>query len=159
MGQTVKARVTAVKADGKLDLSVRDKIPMQMDKDAEMIWKRLQELNGVLPFNDKAEPELIKREFGLSKNAFKRAVGRLLKEGKIIVKDIDVNGTQNLIEMLGNDTKIITIFLRVPKEELKRRVDLRDLETFTIDGVRAKDLDDAISLEFKDNKYFFYETK
>lgn len=87
VGQTVKARVTAVKADGKLDLSVRDKIPMQMDKDAEMIWKRLQELKGTLPFNDKADPELIKKEFGLSKNAFKRAVGRLLKEGKIVIDD------------------------------------------------------------------------
>ena len=87
VGQTVKARVTAVKADGKLDLSVRDKIPMQMDKDAEMIWKRLQELHGALPFNDKADPELIKKEFNLSKNAFKRAVGRLLKEGKIVIDD------------------------------------------------------------------------
>ena len=87
VGQTVKARVTAVKTDGKLDLSVRDKIPMQMDKDAAMIWKRLQDLNGALPFNDKADPELIKKEFNLSKNAFKRAVGRLLKEGKIVIDD------------------------------------------------------------------------
>ncbi len=83
VGQTVKARVTAVKADGKLDLSVRDRIPEQMDKDAEMIWSRLQEYGGSLPFTDKADPEIIKREFHLSKNAFKRAVGRLLKEGKI----------------------------------------------------------------------------
>ena len=83
VGQTVKARVTAVKADGKLDLSVRDKIPMQMDKDAEMIWNRLKEYGGSLSFTDKADPEVIKREFNLSKNAFKRAVGRLLKEGKI----------------------------------------------------------------------------
>lgn len=83
VGQTVKARVTAVKADGKLDLSVRDKIPMQMDKDAELIWTRLKECGGSLPFTDKADSEVIKREFNLSKNAFKRAVGRLLKEGKI----------------------------------------------------------------------------
>ena len=81
VGQTVKARVTAVKADGKLDLSVRDKIPAQMDKDANLIWTRLQEYGGSLPFTDKADPEVIKREFNLSKNAFKRAVGRLLKEG------------------------------------------------------------------------------
>ena len=87
VGQTVKARVTAVKADGKLDLSVRDKIPMQMDKDAEMIWKRLQELKGTLPFNDKADPELIKKEFNLSKNAFKRAVGHLYREKLVELKD------------------------------------------------------------------------
>ena len=83
VGQTVKARVTAVKADGKLDLSVREKIPMQMDKDAEMILRAMESCGGTLPFTDKADPEIIKREFGLSKNAFKRAVGRLLKEQKI----------------------------------------------------------------------------
>lgn len=48
-----------------------------------------------------------------------------INNGKIIVKDIDVNGTQNLIELLGQDTKIVTIFLRVPKEELKRRLEER----------------------------------
>ena len=41
----------------------------------------------MLPFDDKASPEVIQREFGLSKNAFKRAVGHLLKEKKIAIKD------------------------------------------------------------------------
>ncbi|MBQ8802390.1 MAG: S1 RNA-binding domain-containing protein [Tyzzerella sp.] len=91
VGQTVKARVTAVKADGKLDLSIREKIPMQMDKDAEMVWKRLTECGGSLPFTDKADPELIKKEFNLSKNAFKRAVGRLLKEGKITISEKSID--------------------------------------------------------------------
>lgn len=86
VGQSILARVTAVKADGKLDLSVRDKIPMQMDKDASMIWERLEEYGGRLPFSDKADPEVIQKEFGLSKNAFKRAVGRLLKEQKIVIE-------------------------------------------------------------------------
>lgn len=90
VGQTVKARVTAVKADGKLDLSVRDKIPMQMDKDADLVWQRLLEYGGTLPFNDKANPELIKKEFDLSKNAFKRAVGRLLKEDKIVISEKNI---------------------------------------------------------------------
>lgn len=83
VGQTIEARVTAVKPDGKLDLSVREKIPMQMDKDAEVIYKRMEKMGGKLPFTDKADAELIKTEFNMSKNAFKRAVGRLLKEGKI----------------------------------------------------------------------------
>lgn len=87
VGQTIKARVTAVKKDGKLNLSVKDKIPMQMDKDAEMIWNRMENYGGELPFTDKADPELIKREFQMSKNAFKRAVGRLLKEGKIEITE------------------------------------------------------------------------
>lgn len=87
VGNTVRARVTAVKPDGKLDLSVREKIPMQMDKDAALVLKGLEKHNGVLPFTDKADPEVIKREFNLSKNAFKRAVGRLLKEEKIEIRE------------------------------------------------------------------------
>ena len=87
VGQTVTARVAAVKADGKLDLSLKDKIPMQMDKDAQLILKRREERGGVLPFTDKADPEIIKKEFNMSKNAFKRAVGRLLKEKKVEITE------------------------------------------------------------------------
>ena len=45
-----------------------------------------------------------------------------IKKGKIIVKDIEVNGTENLLKLLKNDTKIVTIFIKVEKEELKRRL-------------------------------------
>ena len=83
IGDVIEARVTAVHEDGKLDLSMREKAYLQMDKDAETVLKVIDEFDGVLPFNDKATPEVIERELKLSKNAFKRAVGRLLKEGKI----------------------------------------------------------------------------
>ena len=56
----------------------------------------------------------------------RKLLNKKMKSGKIIVKDIDVNGTEHLIELLGNDTKIVTIFLRVPKEELKRRIEQRE---------------------------------
>ena len=56
----------------------------------------------------------------------RKLLNEKMKSGKIIVKDIDVNGTEHLIELLGNDTKIVTIFLRVPKEELKRRIEQRE---------------------------------
>lgn len=52
----------------------------------------------------------------------KHLLNERLESGKIIVKDIDVNGTENLVKLLGKDTRIITIFLRVPKEELHRRL-------------------------------------
>lgn len=87
VGDRVKARVVKVKEDGKLDLSVREKAFLQMDVDADLIMKRMEEYGGSLPFNDKADPELIKKEFDLSKNAFKRAIGRLLKEGKIEIRE------------------------------------------------------------------------
>ena len=83
IGDVVDARVTSVRPDGRLNLSVREKAYLQLDKDAELILKVIGEYEGVLPFDDKVSPEIIRREFGLSKNAFKRAVGRLLKQGRI----------------------------------------------------------------------------
>ncbi len=82
-GDTVTARVTAVREDGKLNLALRDKAYLQMDEDAKVILQALEDYSGVLPFGEKADPEVIKRELKMSKNAFKRALGRLLKEGKI----------------------------------------------------------------------------
>lgn len=86
-GEEVEARVAAVKEDGKMDLSVRKKAYLQMDEDAGIILKALQEHGGSLPYHDKTSPEIIKREFHLSKNAFKRAIGRLFKDGKIEITD------------------------------------------------------------------------
>ena len=82
-GMKIHARVTEVKPDGKLNLSVREKAFIQMDVDAEKILKDMNSRGGGYPFTDKADAETIKRETGLSRNAFKRAVGRLLKAGKI----------------------------------------------------------------------------
>lgn len=88
VGDTVEARVTAVKEDGKLDLNVREKIPEQMDKDAVYIVRVIeQKYDGRLPFTDKADPEKIREEFGMSKAAFKRGVGRLLKAGKVKIEE------------------------------------------------------------------------
>lgn len=87
VGERVHARVIKVREDGKLDLAVREKAFLQMDADAQMIMERMEASGGKLPFTDKADPELIKRELGLSKNAFKRAVGRLLKSGKIEIRE------------------------------------------------------------------------
>ena len=49
-----------------------------------------------------------------------------IAEGQIIVKDMDVNGTENLIKLLKQDTKVVTIFLKVPKKELERRLKNRE---------------------------------
>ncbi len=87
IGQVVHARIAAVKADGKLELSIRDKIPMQMNKDAEIILKKMKKNGGILPFTDKADSEIIQKEFNMSKNAFKRAIGRLLKEKKVEIRE------------------------------------------------------------------------
>lgn len=83
VGSFVKARVIEVKEDGKLTLSIREKAYMQIAVDASKLIDIIESFDGVLPFNDKASPETIKRETGMSKNEFKRAVGNLLKAGKI----------------------------------------------------------------------------
>ncbi|MCD8230670.1 MAG: S1-like domain-containing RNA-binding protein [Clostridiales bacterium] len=83
IGNMVSATVTNVKADGKLDLTIREKAYIQMDADAQEVLQLITEYGGVLPFNDKASPEIIKREAHMSKNAFKRAVGHLYKERQI----------------------------------------------------------------------------
>lgn len=90
VGDVVEARVAKVREDGKIDLSVRKKAFMQMDDDATVILRRMEEYGGKLPFTDKADPEVIAKEFGLSKNAFKRAVGRLLKEKKIKITEKNI---------------------------------------------------------------------
>jgi guanylate kinase len=90
------------------------------------------EVNGeIYNFITTAEfEELIKNgdlyEYDVHHNHYYGTSRKLLNEklqsGKIIVKDIDVNGTENLVKLLGQDTRIITIFLRVPKKELHRRL-------------------------------------
>lgn len=93
VGDVVDCRVVKVREDGKTDLAMRQEIPVQMIEDAEMVFDIIKSYGGKLPFNDKASAELIKKEFGLSKNAFKRAVGHLYKEKKIEITDtgIDIN--------------------------------------------------------------------
>lgn len=87
IGDTVNARVTAVKEDGKLDLSIREKAYLQIADDAEKVLRVIDSFDGVLPFNDKASPEVIRREMQMSKNEFKRAVGNLLKAGKVTITE------------------------------------------------------------------------
>lgn len=87
IGDVIEAKVVSVKPDGKLDLTLREKAYIQMDADAEKILEILDSYAGVLPFSEKASPEVIKRETGLSKNAFKRAVGHLYKEHLVDLTD------------------------------------------------------------------------
>lgn len=77
-------------------------------------------------------------EYNVHHNHFygtsKKALNDKINEGNIIVKDIDVNGTENLIKILKDEVKVVTIFLRVPKEELRRRLQNR------IDKPSAKEI-------------------
>ena len=86
IGDEVTARITEVKEDGKLTLSLREKAYLQIETDAAKILEKMDSLGGKLPFTDKADPEIIKDQMGMSKNEFKRAVGNLLKNGEISIE-------------------------------------------------------------------------
>ena len=87
IGDVVYGRVIKVREDGKLTISIHQKAYLQMDEDSVRIYDALVKNGGSLGFNDKADPEIIKKHFDMSKNAFKRAVGRLLKQGKVIITE------------------------------------------------------------------------
>jgi predicted RNA-binding protein (virulence factor B family) len=82
-GAKLEARITRVREDGKVNLSIREKSAVQVNDDVDLLLKVLNDAGGILYLNDESEPEDIKRKLNLSKRAFKRAVGRLLKDGKI----------------------------------------------------------------------------
>ncbi len=68
-------------------------------------------------------------EFDIHHNHYygvpKKQLNEKIKAGKTVIKDVDVNGTENLVKILRNNMKVVTIFLRVPKEELRRRLEER----------------------------------
>lgn len=87
IGDSITGRITQVRDDGKLTISLREKSYIQMDSDAVMIMDKLKAADGILPYNDKSDPADIKSTFNLSKNSFKRAIGRLYKAGAITITE------------------------------------------------------------------------
>lgn len=90
VGDRIKGRVTDVRKDGKINISIHRKAYLQMSEDGEKILSVIAEYEGVLPYNDKASTEVIYRDFQMSKAAFKRAVGGLFKARKIEITDKNI---------------------------------------------------------------------
>lgn len=93
VGENIEFRVLRVREDGKLDLSPRKKAYLQMDEDAARIMESLEKKGDILEIGDKSSPEKIKSQLGLSKNAFKRAAGHLMKKGLIKIYDQSIEKT------------------------------------------------------------------
>ena len=82
----------------------------------------------------------------------KKLLNEKISEGKIIVKDIDVNGTEALVELLKEDTKVVTIFLRVPKQELEYRLKHR------IDHLSPKEIQLRLNrFDYEESKIGIYD--
>ena len=84
IGEKVEARITNIRTDGKIELSLKEPLNIAMDNDSKLIYDYMLKRDGKLDLNDKSDSDLIKRKLNLSKKAFKRAVGKLYKEGKIV---------------------------------------------------------------------------
>jgi uncharacterized protein len=83
IGEKVEGRIIDVKEDGTINVSLLGRKEESQDLDAERIYEYLMSRNGAMPYNDKSMPEDIKDRFDLSKGAFKRALGKLMKEGRV----------------------------------------------------------------------------
>lgn len=90
IGMEVEARVKSVRPDGKLDLALRKKSYLQIEDDAQKILDYMKKNHGQIGYTDKEKPEIIRKDFGMSKSEFKRAIGRLLKEKRIIIKENNI---------------------------------------------------------------------
>ena len=86
-GSVIEARVKNVKQDGKLELSIRDAAHFEMAGDSDKILQVMRQRKGKLSLHDKSDPEDIKHELNMSKAAFKRAIGKLYKEGIITISE------------------------------------------------------------------------
>lgn len=84
VGQAVKARVTFVREDGRVNLSLRSMKREGRDEDADKLLAVLRDRpNGSMPYSDETPADIIMKRFGISKSAFKRAIGKLMKEGLV----------------------------------------------------------------------------
>ena len=100
IGDNIEVRVKKVREDGKLELSLREEAHNEIEGDAQKIMQRLKSNGGTLPINDNSSPDYIKSELKISKRAFKRAAGRLLKEGAIKFTDEGIELTWENDEQL-----------------------------------------------------------
>jgi predicted RNA-binding protein (virulence factor B family) len=83
LGEKVEGRIIDIKEDGTINVSLLARKEDALDEDAEKIFEYLMSRNGAMPYSDKSMPEDIQERFGLSKGGFKRAIGKLMKDGRV----------------------------------------------------------------------------
>ncbi|MFS1515670.1 S1 RNA-binding domain-containing protein [Bacillus sp. SCS-151] len=87
LGEHVEGRVIAVKDDGTINVSLLSRSHESMNDDSLVIYKYMEDRGGAMPYSDKSSPEDIKQRFHMSKGAFKRALGKLMKDEKVYQED------------------------------------------------------------------------
>jgi hypothetical protein len=91
----VEGRVIKVKPDGTLNMSLLPRKQDAQEVDAEKLLTYMQQHNGEMPFTSKTDPEIIRQTFEMSKAAFKRAIGKLLKDRLIVIEDTRIVLTES----------------------------------------------------------------
>lgn len=86
VGDELNLRICGKRTDGKLEVTPRQLVHLQMEEDARKIMEALNKQEGYLPVHDKSTPDEIDQLLHMSKAAFKRAIGRLMKEGVIEIR-------------------------------------------------------------------------
>lgn len=99
LGEYVTGTIIDVKDDGTINISLLPKKRERIDRDAEKILEVLHKNDGQIPFSDKSSPEQIRKNFQMSKSAFKQALGRLMKQNQIIQR----NGKTFLVKNRKNN--------------------------------------------------------
>jgi predicted RNA-binding protein (virulence factor B family) len=84
-GQKINAFIKQVRPDGKIDLILQEGAQQSFDKHSETIINKLHRAGGFLPLTDKTDAEIIYEQLGMSKKAFKRAIGGLFKAGQLSI--------------------------------------------------------------------------
>ncbi len=90
-GDIIKARVISKDEEGKLKLTLRLRPLEQIDKDSYTILKEIEKQGGYLGLNDNSDPDDIRKQMSMSKKAFKKGLGRLLREEKVEIKEDGVS--------------------------------------------------------------------
>ncbi|MBY0222203.1 MULTISPECIES: CvfB family protein [Sporosarcina] len=87
LGEEVDLRIIGVRDDGTLNGSLLPRKQDRLQTDSEQIMSYLEEAGGKMPFTDKSSPDEIDEMFQMSKGSFKRALGKLMKEGRVVQQD------------------------------------------------------------------------
>ncbi|CAH8709022.1 S1-like domain-containing RNA-binding protein [Paenibacillus thiaminolyticus] len=84
LGEKVRVRVTHIREDGRVNVTMAERKEIGMDMDADRLFSFLRDRpNGAMPYSDETPADIVKQRFGMSKSAFKRAVGRLMRAGLV----------------------------------------------------------------------------
>ncbi|UOE95625.1 S1-like domain-containing RNA-binding protein [Alkalihalobacillus sp. LMS39] len=87
LGQRLEVRVTFVREDGRINVSMHASKMESQVEDSEKVYRHLVNRGGSMPYGDKTTADEVKARFNISKSAFKRALGKLMKEDKVYQKD------------------------------------------------------------------------